>query len=291
MVPRYVGDSGSGAGQSVSAINVKGFRNVADLLGSVRGITETELFDPIPYAIAIWQSVISDELISNAAATSRFSNSLAWVVGGDPLTIDLDGDGIETISLDNSTAYFDVDGDLFAERTGWVKDGDGFPILDANGNGRVDGIGEMFGSREGSGFAELALYDCNGDGAITAADLIWSSLQMWQDRDRDAITDASEIKSLAQLGVVSINLSATALGVMTPQNAHLVSISTFTFDTGRTSRVFEALFTANDTDTKFAGEADFAPWQSNSTLNAKGFGSITDLAIAVNDDFSMECAA
>ena len=244
------------------------------------------LLNLVPGAIgaALYYSVFADSLLSTVAATQRFTKALKWADGMDPLIIDLDGDGIETTSLSDSKAYFDVDGDLFAERTGWLKGDDGFLVLDSNGNARIDGIGEMFGSRAGGGFAELSQYDSNGDGKITASDLIWSSLQVWQDRNRDGVTDTGELKSLDQLGIISINLSSTALGVTTPQNAHLVSSSTVTFNNGRTSNIFEALFTANEVDTKFAGEAGLAPWQSSSELNAKGFGSITDLAVAAAND-------
>ena len=41
--------------------------------------------------------------------------------------------GIETTGVGTSSAYFDVDGDLFAERTGWLKGDDGFLVLDSNG--------------------------------------------------------------------------------------------------------------------------------------------------------------
>jgi hypothetical protein len=38
----------------------------------------------------------------------------------DPLVLDLDGDGIELTSVQQSQVYFDFDGNSFAERTGWV---------------------------------------------------------------------------------------------------------------------------------------------------------------------------
>ncbi|WP_456400314.1 hypothetical protein [Persephonella sp.] len=46
---------------------------------------------------------------------------LLRAVYGDPLVVDLDGDGIETIGLDSSNAMFDLDGDGFREKTGWVS--------------------------------------------------------------------------------------------------------------------------------------------------------------------------
>jgi len=52
----------------------------------------------------------------------------------DPLVIDLDGDGIELKSLQDSNVRFDLDGDGFAERTGWVGPDDGLLAVDSNGN-------------------------------------------------------------------------------------------------------------------------------------------------------------
>ncbi|TDQ52352.1 M48 family metallopeptidase [Phaeovulum veldkampii] len=67
----------------------------------------------------------------------------------DPLVIDLDGDGVELVSRANSNAYFDLDGDGFAEQTGWVKPDDGLLAVDRNGNGSIDDISELFGSAIG----------------------------------------------------------------------------------------------------------------------------------------------
>jgi hypothetical protein len=54
----------------------------------------------------------------------------------DPLVIDLDDDGIETVST-SASILFDHDGDGLKTASGWVKGDDGFLVLDRNGNGRV----------------------------------------------------------------------------------------------------------------------------------------------------------
>jgi hypothetical protein len=61
-----------------------------------------------------------------------------------PLVLDLDGDGVELRSL--SGAYFDMDLDGFAERTGWVSADDGMLALDRDGNGTIDNITELLGT-------------------------------------------------------------------------------------------------------------------------------------------------
>jgi hypothetical protein len=211
------------------------------------------VIDLVPGLIggALKYSIMADGLIGTMAAMTRWSESMKWSNPQDPLIIDLDGDGIETTSLDGSNAYFDVDGDRFAERTGWLKGDDGFLVLDANGNGRIDNISEMFGDRFAGGYDELRTYDSNGDGKISVADLIWPELQVWQDRNRDGITDAGELKSLTALGIVELSLNRSAISATTPQGAQLLGRGDVRFEGGRvTSRcaAAAAASAANDNE-------------------------------------------
>jgi hypothetical protein len=127
----------------------------------------------------------------------------------DPLILDLDGDGVELISLADSNAHLDYGGDGFAERTGWVKADDGILVFDRNANGTVDGIGEMFGSATQDGFEVLETLDTNADGKIDAADADFASLRVWQDANEDGISDAGELKTLAELGIASVSVNRT----------------------------------------------------------------------------------
>ena len=78
-----------------------------------------------------------------------------------------------------TSPYFDIDDDQFAERTGWVLPDDGFLAHDANGNGTVDGIAELFGSYTTDGFTELTALDSNlligrGSGRKTGSHFSWN---------------------------------------------------------------------------------------------------------------------
>ena len=76
----------------------------------------------------------------------------------DPLVLDMNKDGlISTVSLADSTAFFDLTGDGIKEKVGWVSASEGIVAFDKNGNGKIDGIGEVFGTATTSGFAELRL--------------------------------------------------------------------------------------------------------------------------------------
>ena len=225
-----------------------------------------------------------DALLVFIAAGLRSAKAIGWAIDADPLVIDLDGDGIETIAQSDSNVYFDIDNDLFAERNGWIKGDDGFLVLDRNGNGQIDDITEMFGSRFGGGYADLASYDANRDIAISAADPTWAALRVWQDKDGDGITDSGELHSLDQLGIASLSLAKDPLATTTPQGVQLIGRSTVSFADGSTSRMFEALLPASDIDSSYAGESGRPDWLSDLKPDSKGFGSITNLAVAMAND-------
>ena len=131
--------------------------------------------------------------------------------GADPLVLDLDGDGIEVTTLNTSSSpLFDITGNGVKRRTAWVFAHDGLLAIDKNNNGSIDGLSELFGQVDGSGFDDLAALDNNNDGVITAADSAFASLRVWVDANGDAITDAGELKTLSELGIASISLTSRA---------------------------------------------------------------------------------
>jgi hypothetical protein len=133
----------------------------------------------------------------------------------DPLTLDLDGDGIELRPLGTagqtgaSTVFFDFDGDGFKERTGWVKADDGMLAIDLNSNGLIDNGGELFGQPSRDGYEVLETYDTFADGVIDAKDAAFARLRIWRDLDQDGVTDAGELKTLTESGITSISLTRT----------------------------------------------------------------------------------
>lgn len=59
-----------------------------------------------------------------------------------PIVLDLDGDGVETISVANG-AWFDHAADGFAERTGWAGSDDGLLVRDLDGKGSIDSTDDV----------------------------------------------------------------------------------------------------------------------------------------------------
>ncbi len=140
-----------------------------------------------------------------------------------PLVIDLDGNGIHTISRENHNGTFDLLGTGQPIHSGWLSAGDAFLVVDSNGNGRIDNISEMFGGNgAGQGFAKLASFDSNGDGVVDAHDAGFANLSVWRDINGNGQTDAGELMSLADAGVASLKVSYAVLPAVDEQgNLHL----------------------------------------------------------------------
>lgn len=139
----------------------------------------------------------------------------------DPLVLDLDNDGIETIGISGAVVVFDHDGDGIKTGTGWVKSDDGFLVLDRNDNGAIDTGAELFGvdtvKADGvlaaDGFDALRDLDSNADGVFDANDEAFASVQIWRDINQNGVSTANELFSLSELGVVSVNLNANRQNV------------------------------------------------------------------------------
>ncbi|WP_344804195.1 hypothetical protein, partial [Allohahella marinimesophila] len=152
----------------------------------------------------------------DASVNGDYNAALGWVAPRrDPLVLDLDGDGIETIAVDPQT-LFDQNSDGIRTGTGWVNSDDGVLVLDRNSNGTIDNGGELFGDQtvkaDGTvatdGFDALADMDSNGDNIVDASDAAFADLRVWRDLNQDGISQADELFTLEQAGVASISVEA-----------------------------------------------------------------------------------
>ncbi len=201
--------------------------------------------------IEIIQNAITNGIVrktktkTNTARTTRY----------DPLILDLDGDGFNVETKENG-ANFDLDKNGFAEKINWTKK-DGFLCLDLNGNGAIDDGGELFGdqtlladgTKAKNGFEALAQYDSNGDGVIDADDEIFDSLRVWVDADGNGISGEGEMKTLAELGITSINLGYENVNAETGTEATIGNTATFTREDGTTSGIGELWVSSDLFDT------------------------------------------
>lgn len=94
----------------------------------------------------------------------------------DPLVINLDSNIAE---VSDKKFYFDLDADGKEEEISELGSGSGYLALDKNGDGIINDGSELFGTKSGNGFADLAAYDGDGNGWIDEADEIFSQLKVW----------------------------------------------------------------------------------------------------------------
>lgn len=95
----------------------------------------------------------------------------------DPLVINFDGN---PANLDeNMDFYFDLDSDGEEEKLAGLKAGSAFLALDLNEDGVINDGSELFGTKSGDGFADLSVYDQDGNGWIDENDAVFSKLKLW----------------------------------------------------------------------------------------------------------------
>lgn len=94
----------------------------------------------------------------------------------DPLVINLDTDMTE---VSDFKFLFDLDCDGVKENISFAGAGSGFLALDLNEDGVINDGSELFGTKSGDGFADLAKFDSDGNGWIDEADEIFEKLRVW----------------------------------------------------------------------------------------------------------------
>ncbi|AZN36126.1 calcium-binding protein [Iodobacter ciconiae] len=176
------------------------------------------------------------------SANDAFNNALRWQPRRDPLTLDLDNDGLETVGTKEGV-FFDHDGDGLKNKSGWVKPDDGFLVRDLNGNGKIDNGSELFGDAtrklDGSlaknGFDALADLDSNKDGKVDINDAAFASLKVWRDINGDGLTDSGELLTLEQVGIASFNTKETKHSLILGNGNRLADLGSYTRTDGQTA--------------------------------------------------------
>ncbi len=143
----------------------------------------------------------------------------------DPLAIDMDGDGLETVGIGSNPVLFDHNADGVQTGTGWLAPDDAWLARDLDGNGSIDSGRELFGvdtmltdaqgvsRKASSGFDALSALDSNGDLVFDANDLTYPEVLIWQDANSDGVSQASELRSLSDAGILAIHLNATRVNL------------------------------------------------------------------------------
>lgn len=212
----------------------------------------------------------------------------------DPIILDLDGDGIETVGL-NAGILFDHNGDGIKTGTGWVGKDDGLLVLDKNNNGTIDNGAELFGDhtllkngqKAKDGFEAIGDLDVNKDGRLNSNDAVFANLRVWQDVNQDGFSQASELKTLNELGINSINTSASITGGQNQNNGNVIIGSSSFMQSDGTIKTSGALnFTGNTFTREFSDVVDTSAVAGLPDMRASG--TVRDLreAAALSPDLA-----
>lgn len=94
----------------------------------------------------------------------------------DPLVINFDGKAAE---LSGKCFAFDLDCDGTSESVAALASGSAYLAFDANDDGRINDGSELFGTKSGNGFADLARFDLDGNRWIDENDDVFARLRIW----------------------------------------------------------------------------------------------------------------
>ncbi len=130
-----------------------------------------------------------------------------------PIVIDLNHDG----SFNYGNVVMDVNGDGLLDATRWVGAQDGVLVWDKYHDSLVhDNSQYAFAQYDNMSAAQgktatdlsglAAAFDTNHDGVFDAQDAQFADFNVWQDANQDGVSDAGEVKTLAELGLSSFQL-------------------------------------------------------------------------------------
>ncbi|BAS68398.1 cadherin-like domain-containing protein [Bathymodiolus septemdierum thioautotrophic gill symbiont] len=164
---------------------------------------------------------------------------------GAPVILDLDGNGIEITTLDNSNAYFDFDDDTYLEKTAWTTDA--ILVFDENNDGQITSSSEIaFAKLTDTDDTDLEAlkteFDSNNDGVLNANDTQFSQFKLWQDSNQNGAVDTGELQTLTQAGITSISLVSDEQQQILDDGSTVFGKTTFTKDDGTTGEVADVAF-------------------------------------------------
>lgn len=144
----------------------------------------------------------------------------------DPLVINLD---VPTAAVTDQKFFFDIDQDGTEEEISSLAKGSGFLALDKNGDGIINDGSELFGTKSGDGFKDLAAYDLDGNGWIDENDAVYEALRVWTKdfEGKDVLLSLKE----ADIGAIFLGHASTGFDLKDAEtnetNARIQSTGVF----------------------------------------------------------------
>lgn len=153
----------------------------------------------------------------------------------DPLVINLDS---ATASVTDQKFMFDLNSDGKEEEISFAGKGSGFLALDKNRDGKINDGNELFGTKSGNGFKDLAEYDSDGDGWIDEDDEVFQDLRVWT-KDENGKDQLMTLKE-ANVGAIYLGYADTQFSLnnnANETNAFIRSTGVYLKETGEAGTV------------------------------------------------------
>jgi len=161
-----------------------------------------------------------------------------------PIVFDLDGDGLDLTGVADSKIITRGAGGLLT-RISWVGPTDGFLAFDRDGDGAINKTSEISFTQDKEGAKSdlegLAAWDTNSDGILDKQDANFGKLLVWVDKNQNGRSTASELRTLEQAGITSINLKGQATGYTAAMtiDSYVQNTTTFTRADGTTGSAYD----------------------------------------------------
>ena len=152
--------------------------------------------------------LLPEDIIADLNPPTTSSDVLFWDSRGVvPVVLDLDGDGIELVSPEQSN----VAHPSMLVNMGWVGSDDGLLVYDANLDGEYSGLEEimltLYHPDATTDLDGLRLgFDSNADGVFDSLDTHFNDFYVWQDANQDGVSNQGEMRTLDEVGVRELQL-------------------------------------------------------------------------------------
>jgi hypothetical protein len=166
--------------------------------------------ETIAYLLKLLDPVKDAEEISRLKKDQQTLNSMGRAVT--PIIIPLDSSAALTNLLDTTAQVsFDLDGSGLPRRWGWITSKAAWLVFDPGRTGEIKSALQMFGNVTfwifwRDGYAALAALDDDGDGTLRGPEL--RGLALWNDVNRDGISDPGEVVPVEALGICAIGCTS-----------------------------------------------------------------------------------
>ena len=206
---------------------------------------------------------------------------------GNPVLLDISGNGLNVNTLSNSSQFVNLNGDGYQHRMAWAGNGTGVLAFDADGDGKISNSKEFeFTQWDPTATGDLEalkdVFDTNGNGKLDAGDAQWSKFKVMVN---------GQLVSLDSLGITSIDLTPKGSGQSFNDGSAITGTTTYTKSDGSTGAVGDAVLASDSNGyivkSTVVTNADQSKTNTVQAYNADGSLAFQDLVTSSADGNSV----